>query len=857
MIGQVLKHYRILEQIGAGGMGVVYRAHDEELDRDVAIKVLPAGTFADDSASRRFRKEALSLARLNHPNVATIHEFSSDNGIDFLVTEYIPGLSLDSKIAGRPLPAQKIMNLGIQLAHGLAAAHDQNIVHRDLKPANLRVTPDGRLKILDFGLAQLANPNRDQAMTATMTSSQEITGTLPYMAPEQLRGEPANVSSDIWSTGVVLYEMATGRRPFLESNGPLLIDAILNKDLAPPRKFNDQISPALQNVILKALAKSPPDRYQSIRDLGSDLERVTVGAPTLAAFRRDRFWNPAAGHFWWIAAGLICLLLVLIALYPFRNRLASIFSSHEERHIAVLPFDNIGNSSEGEAITDGLMDSLTSKLSNLDVGQQSLWIVPASVVRRFKVNDPTTALRDLGATLVVKGSIQRSGRNVHLTVNLVETKSLRQIGSVELEDSASDIAALQNEAVSRLAKMLNITMTPAMLHNASGNATPAAYESYLTALGLIQRYDKPGNLDSAIVALTRAVSRDSGFAVAYTALGEAYRLKYQVDQNPKWNDEALANCKRALDLDDRLPGTYITLGKIHDEAGKHDLAVQEFQHALELNPRDPDALSGMARAYENAGRIADAEAAYKKAIALRPDYWDGYNSLGLFYDRQRKFDEAIVQLKRAIDLTPDNAQAYFNLGAFYLDTGDVKKIPEAEKVLRKSLELNPSYPAYANLGYLYLQQSRYVDSVVMTEKALQFNDRDFLGWENLALAYSWLHLKDKAVAARDRELILLQEMVKSKPQDANLQANLGVLYAKKNLRDQAILRLQSALALAADDPGVLTTVGAGYEALGNRERAIEFLEQGIQKGFALEDLKHDPDLQALLSDPNFRPQFKK
>jgi len=164
MIEQVLKHYRILEQIGAGGMGVVYRAHDEELDRDVAIKVLPAGTFADDSASRRFRKEALSLARLNHPNVATVHEFSSDNGIDFLVTEYIPGLSLDSKIAGRPLPAQKIMNLGIQLAHGLAAAHDQNIVHRDLKPANLRVTPDGRLKILDFGLAQLANPNRDQAI---------------------------------------------------------------------------------------------------------------------------------------------------------------------------------------------------------------------------------------------------------------------------------------------------------------------------------------------------------------------------------------------------------------------------------------------------------------------------------------------------------------------------------------------------------------------------------------------------------------------------------------------------------------------------------------------------------------------
>jgi tetratricopeptide (TPR) repeat protein len=208
-------------------------------------------------------------------------------------------------------------------------------------------------------------------------------------------------------------------------------------------------------------------------------------------------------------------------------------------------------------------------------------------------------------------------------------------------------------------------------------------------------------------------------------------------------------------------------------------------------------------------------------------------------------------------LTPDNAQAYFNLGAFYLDTGDLKNIPAAEKVLKKSLELNPSYPAYANLGYLYLQQNRYAESVTMTEKALQYNERDYLGWENLALAYSWLHQKDKVLAARDRELALLQAIVKLKPQDANLQANLGVLYAKKNLPDQAIPRLQSALAIAPDDPGILINVGDGYEALGQRKQAIEFMEKGVQKGFALADLQHDPDVQPLLSDPNFRPQVKK
>ncbi len=265
----------------------------------------------------------------------------------------------------------------------------------------------------------------------------------------------------------------------------------------------------------------------------------------------------------------------------------------------------------------------------------------------------------------------------------------------------------------------------------------------------------------------------------------------------------------------------------------------------------------MAHAYENAGRIADAEAAYKKATALRPDYWDGYNSLALFYDRQRRFDEAIGQLTHAIDLTPDNAQAYFNLGAVYLDMEDPKKIPEAEAALKKSLELNPSYPAYANLGYLYLQQKRYAESATITEKALRFNERDYIGWENLALAYSWLNQKDKVVAARERELALLEEMAKLKPQDANLQANLGVLYAKKNLPDRAIPRLQSALALAPDDPGILINVGDGYEALGQRKLAIDFMEKGIQKGFPLGALANDPDVQALLSDPNFRPQQKK
>jgi serine/threonine-protein kinase len=858
MIGRSFSHYRILDQIGAGGMGVVYRARDEELERDVAIKVLPPGTLADDEARRRFRKEALALARLNHPNVATVHEFGSQDDVDFLVTEYIPGVNLDAKIAGRPLPQKTVLALGVQLAQGLAAAHEQALVHRDLKPGNLRITPDGRLKVLDFGLARLIKTEAEADLTASIAKLEDTMGTLPYMAPEQLRGETTDARSDIWSAGAVLYEMATGRRPFPESHGPLLINAILNREPEPPRKWNREISPGLENVILKALDKDPQHRYQSMRELCIDLERLTTGVSPLASAPSRGFWR--SGHARWWAGGAAVLVLIVVGLLtirPVRQELGAALSAGDERHIAVLPFDNIGNNSAAQEIAEGLMDSLTSKFSNLDSGHNSLWVVPASVVRRRKVEDPTTALHELGATLVVKGSIQREGQGVRLTVNLINTKSLRQVGSVELQDPAGDISTLQNEVVTRLAKMMDLSVTPEMLRASGSSAVPAAYESYLKALGFIQRYDKPGNLDAAIDALQGAVNRDVRFAVGYAALGEAYRLKYQVDRNPKWLAEATANCKRAGELDNRLPSVYVTLGRIHDDAGKHDLAIQEFQHALDLNPRDADALNGMAHAHENAGRIADAETAFKKAAALRPDYWDGYNTLGLFYDRQRRYDEATAALKRAIELTPDNAQVYFNLGAVYLDTSDPKKIPDAERALRKSLELNPSFAAYANLGFLYTQQGKYAESAAMTEKALALNDKDYLIWANLANAYSWLKEPTKLEAARSKELELLELAAKSKPNDAQVQASLGALYAQKKMRDQALVRLQTALAMAPDDPVVLVTVGGAHEALGDRRDAIQFVQKGIAKGYTLDDLKRDPDMQGLLTDPGFKTVAKK
>ncbi|HEX8838768.1 MAG TPA: tetratricopeptide repeat protein, partial [Candidatus Acidoferrum sp.] len=474
---------------------------------------------------------------------------------------------------------------------------------------------------------------------------------------------------------------------------------------------------------------------------------------------------------------------------------------------------------------------------------------PSSVVRSRKITDPVAAGRDLGTNLVVQGSIRRDARNVQLTVNLIDTKNLRQIGSAVFDDATGDLVSLQDEAVARLARLMKINVSVEMLRATGGRASPAAYESYLKALGYLQRYDKPGNLEQAENALNDGVKTDPQFALGYASLGEAYRLKNQLDPNPRWIEVATANLEHAVQLDDRLPAAYVSLGLLHSTLSKHDLALQEFQKALAINPRDAEAVKGVARAYERMGRTQDAEDSFKRAIALKPDYWDGYNSLGYFYFRQQRYKEAIAQFQHVIQLTPDNGAAHSNLGAQFQNVGDYQN---AEAEFKKSITLAPSYPAYANLGSLYETQKRHAESAQMTEKALEINGNDFRLWANLALAYEWLNEKDRAAAAMDKELALLEPLAKNQPSDASMQSALAVLYATKKQKGKAELTLQNALLLAPADASILADASEIYERLGDREKALKYCQMSLSKGYSLDYLKNNPAMQALLADPNFR-----
>jgi serine/threonine protein kinase len=371
-IGRVFGHYRLVEQVGAGGMGVVFRALDEQLQRDVAVKILSAGLLSDPANRERFRREALAVGRLNHPNIAMAFDFGEQDGVDYLVSEYITGVTLDEKIAGQPLLQEIVLELGLQLMSGLEAAHRAGVIHRDLKPGNVRINRDGQVKILDFGLAKVMEPIDGKTETVSLEENLSVSGTLPYMAPEMLRAQPADARADVWAAGAVLYEMATGRRAFPDRQPSLVIDAILHYDSVRPTLLNPQISQALESVILKALERDPEQRYQTAREVGADLAHVRAGSeisiprpPISTSVSTQKV--ATSGRSWrWIAAALAAVLVIAAVGGMVWRKQMTASNPGTIRSIAVLPFADFSaaNGSQ-EYFADGITEELINDLSSI------------------------------------------------------------------------------------------------------------------------------------------------------------------------------------------------------------------------------------------------------------------------------------------------------------------------------------------------------------------------------------------------------------------------------------------------------------------------------------------------------------
>jgi TolB-like protein/Flp pilus assembly protein TadD len=742
VIGQSISHYQIIEKIGAGGMGIVYRAHDEHLDREVAIKALPPGTILDESARKRFRKEALVLSRLNHPNIATIHDFDTHDGVDYLVMEYIPGITLSEKLAAQPLPEKEVIALGTQLAEGLSAAHERGVVHRDVKPGNLRLTGDGRLKILDFGLAKLRLPVAANATTGSLSDTQTMAGTLLYMAPEQLLGGQIDARTDIHAAGSVLYEMATGQRLFAEVERSQLIGAILHKPPLPPGALNPRLSPELERIIGKCLEKGPENRYQSARELAIDLKRLERGTETSSA----KTEASAEQFVWWVSfhqrmlawVGAVIFILAVVAAglwwkYVRRDAQPAIAAS-----IAVLPFADLSSDHGQEYFSDGLAEEILNGLAKIP------GLKVAARTSAFQFKGKNEDLRVIGGKLnvenVLEGSVRREGTRVRIRAQLVKASDGFQLWSDSYEHDLKEIFALQDDIADAVTSALRLKLLPGKSRATlpTSRTTPEAYQYFLQA----RYFGRMGDKESAQKSLdyiNRAIQSDGRYASAY-----AWRAGLTLSLGGMaWMDysEAIVKARRdiekAIELDPNLADGYRVLSLI--------------QCAVEAN-------------------CPMAEITLKRALELAPGDSESLGQSGLVAMCLGRQEEAVELLQQALALDPLQPQRYLRLAQNLRDLG---RYEEAQAALRKALDLNSQTVwLHETWGELYLAQGRAREALEEMGKETAISLRDL----GMALAY-------KALGRNQDSKATLENLVSLCPNDCAYQ--IAEAHAYRGEADQA------------------------------------------------------------------------
>jgi eukaryotic-like serine/threonine-protein kinase len=849
-IGALLGHYRILEEIGHGGMGVVFRARDERLERDVAVKILPPGTFPDENARKRFRREAHVLARLNHPNVAMAFDYGQQDGVDYLVTEYVGGSPLDGRLANGALPQKTVIQLGIQLAKGLAAAHREQIIHRDLKPANLRLTSDGELKILDFGLARWREPVSDLAETLTLEPKETIAGTLPYMAPEQIRCEEADPRTDIWGAGAVLYELATGQRPFPMASSLKLMEAIQHLVPPAPSALNQQVTPSLDTVILKALDKDPDRRYQSAGELGVDLVRLL---PATGASGKLAISEFATGNRRMRWATWIVVVVVAMACTYGGYRLREQWNNRQPSGrglLAVLPFDSTGQDEKTRALIVGLTETLTAKLGQ--TWGQDLQLISARDIKEQGVKTAEQAWREFGSDLVLEGSAHRVGDQIRINCSLVDSKTHRQLTARTITADTKDVFGLEDQVADEITSLLaanrgtRAQASPKV--RAENNAE--AYASYLRARGYLREYQTPENIELAIAELRNAVVLDPKYPNAYAALGQAYLLGYQqTNRGGDWVNLAQQDCQKSLALRETAEGR-ICLGGVYNLTGKYDLAVREFQRAVQIDPSDEEGLLGAADAYVKLGNPGAAEAAYEKAISLRPNYWGVYSWLGTFYYSQARYDDAITEFRKVIELAPANYRGYSNLGAMYVAQG---KYTEALDFCNKSIQIRPNLEAFNNLGNAYFQLRRFSEAADAFQRGLNLDDDDWLLWGNLGDSLFWSGGRSpKAIMAYEKAIARAEKKLEVNPKNATVLAFLGDYNAMSRHPQKAVEEIEQALALAPEDGEIKLRAAIIYNQLGDTERCLASLEKAVALRYSRRAIRDTPDFDHLHSNPRFQ-----
>jgi len=826
-------------------MAIVYLARDRDLDRLVALKFIRPPLISRADAVSRLKEEARAISALNHPHIATIYGIDDTEDQIFLVLEYLSGGTLGEVLAEertkkRTLSLDRVVQYALQIGEGLAYAHDHRVIHRDVKPSNLMLNETGSVKITDFGLAKLAE-------SAQLTHSGNAMGTPAYMSPEQAGGGVVDHRSDIFSFGIVLYELITGRVPFQAAAPPAVLYEIVHAPLPPMNQFRAGVPPGLEAVVRRALAKDPRDRYPSVSALLAELRRMerrassdTIPVDTVAR-RPSRRWLTVAALSATLMAGTILWTRSPIA----RTRLPN------EKFLAILPFTCTPESAANRAFCEGLVDNLTQQIGRLQQLHNSLSVVPSSDLRRGAVTSPAQAGRQFGATLALSGSIDRAPDVVWVSATLADTSNQRPLQTFRKQFQAAGAAFLQKDIASEVASMLQVELTPQSRQALEAGATPnaGAYELYLQGRGHLQGTESNSDIDSAIELFQQARERDPTYALAYAGVAEAFIKKYAYTQDSQFLDLADSNARRSAELNAGLAEVHLTVGAVALAKGSYAAAIREFNRALQLDPMSPDATRRLATAYQREGNLSEAEAAYERAIKLRPRYYAVYDNFGFFLMQTGQYGRAEPYLRQGVELNPLYAHGWNNLGVVYQSLG---RPQEAEDALRRSLDAGPTPEAYSNLGGLYEDRNRYQEAIPYLEKAVSLAPDNYVAWGNLADGYRWTPgLSSKAPAAYQKAVELGESRLRINPKDATLRSRLAVYEALAQRSDRALVEIVQALNLAPGNMKVLYDSALVYELTGRREQAIRALAAAIKAGYPLEVIRKEPELARLQADSRF------
>jgi len=852
MIGQTVAQYRILETLGAGGMGEVYLALDTKLDRQVALKFLPRHFSIEPEARARFEREARALAALNHPNIVTVFDVSAHDGQPYIAMEYVNGRSAQEHAA--KAGADQILDVAIQLAEGLAAAHKAGIVHRDIKSDNVVVTADGRVKIMDFGLALWRGGEQ-------ITRAGSTVGTAAYMSPEQVQGGAVDQRTDLWSFGVVLYEMLCGRRPFTGEHTAALTYAITSTTPEPLARYKSDVSNVWQRIVTKCLAKHPDERYQSAADIAADLRALKTASTIHAATR-----PPSRTRARVVAGATIVVLLAAAAVLMSRlvRTTDDAATAPERIMLAVLPFENLG-SDEQEYFADGITEEITARLARL----HGLGVISrTSAIQYKKSTKPMQTIgEELGVDYILEGTIRwdRSGETdqVRITPQLIHVKDDTHLWADSYERPLTQVFALQSEIAGQVAAALNVTLLEPERRALESVPTQnlEAYDLYLQATDYLnQPYEDQSNR-LARELLRRAIALDSGFALAYAQLSHAYAIRYWwgMDLSHEMRDSIRAYSDRALQLDPDLAEGHIARG-LYYYWGFRDYAqaLAELRLGEDAHPAGTSMLIGAISRRQ--GRWTESEKYLRRAAELSPRDGRWAMEYGYTLLLMRRYADAARWFDRTVVLLPRFAMGYDARG--WARLGGDGDLTQAEVELRSAASAVPGRLDYS------LAQIREWKRDYDSARALATMDAVMRAYGADSVTYYMFQARlgmhqqrdSLRLAYADSAITLLQRRVAQYPDNAEQHARLAYTLGMRGRHDEALAAAQRAAELvplsrdAVDGSGYVRTLAEVYTMMGEHDRAIDLLDEllSIPSLLSFHDLRLNPFWDPLRDDPRFQ-----